>query len=100
MGVGISPPADGGPVHGGSDGLAVLAGVHHDHQVPRQVPAGRAARGRLRHVPSLGQQVHLEEGTHTHTLHMYCTIQVSATLPSLDSILVSTDQLLLTVSTL
>lgn len=59
---GVAPPAHAGAVVRGRGGLAMLAGVHHDHQVPRQVPADCAAGRRLRLLPRLRQQIHLEEG--------------------------------------
>lgn len=61
-GVGLAPPAHGGAVLRERVGVGVLAGVHHDHQVPREVPADRAAGRRLVRLPAQRQQVLVEEG--------------------------------------
>lgn len=63
--LGIPPSAHGGAVLRGCGRLAVLAGVHHDHQVPREVPAGHPPWRRLGQVPELGEQIYLEEGNYS-----------------------------------
>ena len=65
---GIPPSTDGRPVLRGA-GLALLAGVHDDVQVPRQVHPDRAARLCARRVSRHRQPVHLAQGDDDRAQH-------------------------------
>lgn len=63
--VGIAPPAHGGAVLRRAGGMAMLAGVHDDNQIPRKIPPGHPTRWRVRRVPRFRQQIHMEKGSNT-----------------------------------
>lgn len=74
--VGIAPPAHGGAVLRRAGGLAMLAGVHDDHQIPREIPPGHPARWRLRRVPRFWQQIHMEKGTNIKDQQLKCALYI------------------------
>lgn len=74
--VGIAPPAHGGAVLRRAGRLAMLAGVHDDHQIPREIPPGHPARWRLRRFPRFRQQIHMEKGTNKKGPTTKCAIYI------------------------